>query len=262
MHLALLNFTSFVATSGYIAVFVLSVAQSCCVPTSSELTLGFAGVLAAEGKLSLPGAIIAGVAGELVGAFIAWVIGRTGGRPFVDRYGKYVLVSQHDLDRAEGWYDRHGAWGVFASRLVPVIRNFVALPAGVAEVPLVRFGLLTLAGSAIWDSAMALIGYGVGSKYQKIMHGVSDAGYVLGVLAVLAIVFVIYHRYRSYKAATSGAQAATPSSITISFSPADPTPPSPLRTPLARPASQTAREVATPPYGTEGVQILPDKGNG
>lgn len=204
MHfLALLNFTNFVATSGYAAIFILSVAQSCCVPTSSELTLGFAGVLAAEGKLSLPGVIVAGVAGEVVGAFIAWFIGRTGGRAFVDRYGKYILVSNHDLDRAEAWYDRHGAWGVFVSRLVPVIRNFVALPAGVAEVPILRFGLLTLAGSAVWDSAMALIGYQVGDSYKKIMHGVSAAGYVLGVLAVLAIAFVIYHRYRSYKAATS-----------------------------------------------------------
>lgn len=208
MHfLALLNFTNFVATSGYVAVFVLSVAQSCCVPTSSELTLGFAGVLAAEGKLSLPGAIVAGVAGEVVGAFIAWFIGRVGGRAAVERYGKYVLLSNHDLDRAEAWYDRHGSWGVFASRLVPVIRNFVALPAGVAEVPLPRFGLLTFAGSAVWDSAMALIGYEVGSSYKKIMHGVNDAGYVLGVLAVLAIAFVIYHRYRSYKAGTALAGA-------------------------------------------------------
>jgi membrane protein DedA with SNARE-associated domain len=205
--LALLNFTSFVATSGYAAVFVLSVAQSCCVPTSSELTLGFAGVLASEGKLSLPGVIVAGVAGELVGAFVAWVVGRTGGRAFVERWGKYVLVSTHDLDRAEAWYDRHGTWGVFVSRLVPVVRNFVALPAGVAEVPVVRFGLLTFAGSAVWDSAMALIGYEVGSRYNKIMHGVSDAGYVLAVVAVLAIAFVVYHRYRSFKAASAKAVA-------------------------------------------------------
>jgi membrane protein DedA with SNARE-associated domain len=208
--LALLNFTSFVATSGYAAIFVLSVAQSCCIPTSSELTLGFAGVLASEAKLNLAGVIVAGVAGELVGAFIAWLIGRTGGRAFVERWGKYVLVSTHDLDRAEAWYDRHGTWGVFVSRCVPVIRNFVALPAGVAEVPIVRFGLLTLAGSAVWDSAMALIGYEVGSRYNKIMHGVSDAGYVLGVLAVLAIAFVIYHRYRSFRAATATKPTAAP----------------------------------------------------
>src|SRR5579864_2195231 len=107
--LALLNFTSFVASSGYAAVFVLSVLQSCCVPTSSELTLGFAGYLAAQGNLSLAGVIAAGAGGELVGAYIAWTIGRFGGRAFVDRYGKYVLLSHHDLDRAEAWYHRHGA---------------------------------------------------------------------------------------------------------------------------------------------------------
>jgi membrane protein DedA with SNARE-associated domain len=201
--LALLNPTSLVQSSGYIAIFLLSVAQSCCIPTSSELTLGFAGVLAAEGKLSLPGAIVAGVAGEVVGAFIAWVIGRSGGRAFINRWGKYILVSHADLDRAEAWYDRHGSWGVLVSRLLPVIRNFVALPAGVAEVPLVRFGLLTLVGSAIWDSGMALIGYAVGQKYNSVMKGFSDAGYLLGAAAVVAIAVFIWHRYRSYKANTS-----------------------------------------------------------
>jgi membrane protein DedA with SNARE-associated domain len=201
--LAILNFTSFVASSGYAAVFILSVLQSCCVPTSSELTLGFAGVLAAEGKLSLAAVIAVGAGGELVGAVIAWVIGRTGGRAFVDRYGKYVLVTHHDLDRAERWYTHHERWGVFGSRLLPVIRNFVALPAGVAEVPIVRFVILTAAGSLIWDGAMAGIGYGVGSKWQSVMHGFSDAGYVLGGLAVVAIAYVIYHRYRAYKAVTA-----------------------------------------------------------
>ncbi len=203
--LALLNPTTLVASSGYAAVFFLSVLQSCCVPTSSELTLGFAGVLAAEGKLSFPGAVAAGVAGELVGAFIAWAIGRSAGRAVVDRYGKYVLLSHHDLDRAEQWYERHERWGVFGSRLLPVIRNFVALPAGIAEVPALRFGILTFFGSLIWDAAMAGIGYGVGGRWRSIMHGFSDAGYVLGALAVLAIAFVVLHRYRSYKAATTGA---------------------------------------------------------
>src|SRR5665213_4474582 len=201
--LGILNFTNFVASSGYAAIFILSLLQSCCVPTSSELTLGFAGVLASEGKLSLAAVIAVGAGGELVGALIAWVIGRTGGRAFVDRYGKYVLVTHHDLDRAERWYARRERWGVFGSRLLPVIRNFVALPAGVAEVPIVRFAILTAAGSLIWDGAMAAIGYGVGHNWQSVMHGFSDAGYLLGGLAVLAIAFVIYHRYRSYTAITA-----------------------------------------------------------
>lgn len=207
--LALLNPTTFVASSGYVAIFVLSVLQSCCVPTSSELTLGFAGVLAFEGKLSLPGAIAAGVAGEVVGAFIAWFIGRAGGRAFVNRYGRYILLSHRDLDRAEAWYYRHDRWGVFGSRLLPVIRNFVALPAGVAEVPLLRFGLLTAAGSFIWDSAMAVIGYEVGHSWRSVLHGFSDAGYLLGAVAGVAIAVFLVHRYRSYKVATAAA-ARTP----------------------------------------------------
>jgi membrane protein DedA with SNARE-associated domain len=208
--LALLNPQSFVTSSGYVAIFLLSVLQSCCVPTSSELTLGFAGVLAAEGKLSLPGAIAAGALGELIGANIAWLVGRTGGRAFVDRFGKYLLLTHRDLDRAEAWYRRHGRWGVFGSRLLPVIRNFVALPAGVAEVPLLRFGLLTAAGSFIWDAAMALIGYEVGGQWKSVMHGFSDAGYLLGALAVVAVVVFLVHRYRSYKAAV--ASGPTPGS--------------------------------------------------
>src|ERR1700722_17801026 len=110
---ALLNPTNFVSSSGYLAIFVLSVLQSCCVPTSSELTMGIAGVLAASGKLSLPGAIVVGASGELVGAYVAWIVGRTAGRRIVDSYGRYLLLTHADLDRAEGWYRRHGSWGGF-----------------------------------------------------------------------------------------------------------------------------------------------------
>ncbi len=204
-NLALLNPTGFVSSSGYLAIFVLSVLQSCCVPTSSELTLGFGGVLASEGTLSLPGVIVAGTAGEIVGAYIAWAIGRAGGRPLVERYGRYVLLSPHDLDRAAAWYDRHERWGVLGSRLLPVIRNFVAVPAGVARVPALRFGILTAFGSFIWVSAMALIGYAIGGQWRTVMKGFSDAGYLLGGLAIIAIAFVVWHRWRSYHAATSGA---------------------------------------------------------
>ncbi len=199
--LALLNPTGFVSSSGYAAIFILSVLQSCCVPTSSELTLGFGGVLASQGTLSLPGVILAGTAGEVVGGYIAWAVGRAGGRPLVERYGRYVLLSPADLDRAEGWYARHQQWGVLGSRLLPVIRNFVAVPAGVARVPAARFGILTAAGSLIWDGAMALIGYGIGGRWRTVMKGFSDAGYLLGALAVAAIAFVVWHRWRSYRAA-------------------------------------------------------------
>ncbi len=205
---ALINPTNLVSSFGYIAIFLLSVAQSCCVPTSSELTLGFAGALAATGHLNLPAVVLVGASGEVVGAYLAWAIGRTAGRAIVDRYGKYLLLTQHDLDRAQGWYERHPRWGVFGGRLMPVIRNFVALPAGVARVPAGRFGLLTAMGSLLWDGAMAGIGYGVGSRWHTIIHLFSDAGYVLAVLAVLAVAALVVHRWRSYAAQTRADPAA------------------------------------------------------
>jgi membrane protein DedA with SNARE-associated domain len=246
MHLiGLLNFTEFISSAGYVAIFVLSVLQSCCVPTSSELTMGFAGVLAAEGKLSLPGVIVAGVLGEVVGAYIAWAVGRYAGRAAVDRYGRYILVTHHDLDRVEAWYDRHQRFGVFGSRLLPVIRNFVALPAGIAEVPLGRFGVLTAAGSLLWDGAWALIGYTVGSHWHAIASAFGAIGYVLGVVALGVVAFGVYHRYRSYKEATAGSQG--PWMATAS----DPSGPDP-----AGPTGSYPRSPIDPDPGTVGTRRL------
>jgi membrane protein DedA with SNARE-associated domain len=197
--LALLTSSSFITSGGYFAVFVLCVAQSCCIPTSSEITLGLAGALAATGKLNLAGVIAVGATGETIGAYIAWVVGRTGGRGFIERYGRYILVTRTDLDRAEAWYGRHERSGVFVGRLIPVIRSFVALVAGVAEVPLVAFGIFTLLGSLVWDGAMAGIGYGVGSNYHKVLHVFSDAGYAAGAVVVVVIVVFFVHRLRAYR---------------------------------------------------------------
>jgi len=197
--LALLFSSSFISSGGYLAIFVLCVAQSCCIPTSSELTLGFAGALAATGRFNLAAVIAVGTAGETVGAYIAWFVGRTGGRGIVERYGRFILITHTDLDRAEAWYGRHERSGVFVGRLLPVIRSFVALIAGVAEVPLIPFGIFTLLGSAIWLGTMAGIGYGVGSNYHKVTNLFSDAGYVLGVVAVILIALAFVHRLRSYR---------------------------------------------------------------
>jgi uncharacterized membrane-anchored protein/membrane protein DedA with SNARE-associated domain len=226
-NLALLSPTGFVSSWGYLAIFVLSVLQSCCIPTSSELTLGFGGVLASQGTLSLPGVIVAGVAGEVVGAYIAWGIGKAGGRPLVERYGRHVLLSPRDLDRAQAWYGGHERWGVFGSRLLPVIRNFVAVPAGVARVPALRFGVLTAFGSLIWVSAMAGIGYTIGNQWKTVMNRFSDAGYLLGALALVSIVFLVWHRWRNYQADTSSPKArhfATRSAQTPSLLPDIPQP--------------------------------------
>ncbi len=197
--LAVLTSQSFITSGGYLAIFVLCVAQSCCIPTSSELTMGLAGVLAYQGHLNLVTVIAVGAGGELIGAVIAWIIGRTAGRGIVTRYGRFILLTRTDLDRAEAWYQRHRRGGVFIGRLLPVIRNFVAIVAGVAEVPIAPFLVFTALGSIVWDGAMAGIGYGIGSRWHQITHAFSDAGYVLGVLAVIAIVLLFVHRWRTYR---------------------------------------------------------------
>jgi membrane protein DedA with SNARE-associated domain len=200
---AILSFTGFVHHFGYLAVFLLSVLHSCCVPTSSEITLGYAGLLASQGTLSLPAVILVGAGGELVGAYVAYLAARIGGRALVDRYGRFVLLSHKDIERAESWFSRHERLGVLVSRLVPVVRNFVAVPAGLAEVPPVHFGVLTAIGSLIWDGSMALIGYGLGSSYEKVMKGFGDAGYVIAAVAVVLIAVGIAHRWRAYRSATA-----------------------------------------------------------
>lgn len=190
----------FLSSWGYAALFVLTLAESCCIPLPSEVTVGYSGVLAAEHHLQIVLVIVIATLGELVGAFIAWGIGRSGGRALVERYGRYVLLSSHDLDRAEEWVNRRGEWGILVGRVVPLVRTFISVPAGVAEMRPVRFGVLTAAGSLVWISTLALIGYSVANSWKSIAHGFQSAGYVIGVLAVLGVALLILHRLRAVRA--------------------------------------------------------------
>lgn len=184
----------FLTSFGYIALIVLTVAEAACVPIPSEITLGFAGYLASTGRLEIALVIVLATLGELAGSFVGWSIGRFGGRPLVDKLGRYVLLTKSDLDRAETWFKRRGEPAVFFGRVLPVIRTFISIPAGIAEMSLVRFGVATALGSAIWCSAIALTGYELGGQWTKITKGFSAAGYVLAALVVVAIALFILHR--------------------------------------------------------------------
>lgn len=184
---------------GYLALLVLTVAEAACIPIPSEVTVGYAGYLASTGRLNLAVIILLATLGELVGAYISYAIGRFGGRAFVDRFGRYVLLSHSDLDRAERWFDQRGEWSVAVGRVVPFVRTFIALPAGVAEMPLLRFGLLTAAGSLVWIAALAGAGDALGNRWNKLTHGFSTAGYLIGALVVLAIAAFLYHRWHQLR---------------------------------------------------------------
>jgi membrane protein DedA with SNARE-associated domain len=197
--------THFLYTWGYAAVFVLSFISSMGLPVGSELAIIGGGALASGqisgGKpLNLAIVIILATLGEVLGSAAGYGIGRYGGRPLVDRVGKYVLLTHKDLDRAEAWFARRGEPVVFFGRFIPLLRSFVSFAAGLGEMAIGKFFLFTVVACAIWCTALASIGYSLGKTYDNLVHAFSYAGYVLVALAVVAVVVVFWHRYRSYKA--------------------------------------------------------------
>lgn len=205
-------------TVGYPAIFLVAVLEAMCVPFPSEVTFGFTAALAAQGKdgFSLPWVIVVGVIGEVCGSIIAYVIGRTGGRAAVDRWGKYVLLTHKDLDRADVYMARRGVLTVVIGRMLPILRAFVSLVAGIGEMPVVRFVLATTVGTVLYGVAAASLGYALGASWHRIVRGFTLAGVVALVLVAAVVVLAVYHRWRAVKAhhaamaLTAGREAADP----------------------------------------------------
>jgi len=192
---------SFLTHAGYAALIVFGFLEACCVPISSEITFGFAGVLAYQGHLNLALVIIIGALAELAGSYASYGVGRIGGRPVVERVGKYALITRKDIDRAE-----RGAWTVAAGRALPVIRAFTSIVAGLVDVPALQFGLLSAAGTVVYVIAFSLIGYELGGAWQSISHDVSIGGYVIVVLVVLAIAGFVAYRLREVRKESAAAR--------------------------------------------------------
>jgi membrane protein DedA with SNARE-associated domain len=187
---------SFLTHAGYAALILFAFIEACCIPIPSEITFGFAGVLAYQGHLSLPLVIIVGTIAELAGSFVSYGVGRFAERPLVERLGRYVLVTRADLDRAERFLAGRGTWAIPVARLAPLVRSFASVVAGLAGVRALRFGVLSLIGTAIYATILASIGYGVGSAWHSVAHALSLAGYVIFALVVVAIVAFVLHRLR------------------------------------------------------------------
>jgi membrane protein DedA with SNARE-associated domain len=190
---------SFLTHAGYAALILFGFLEACCIPISSEITFGFAGVLAYQGHLNLALVIIIGSLAELAGSYFSYGVGRIGERPVVDRLGKYALVTHKDIDRAERFFGGRGAWTVVVGRMLPVIRAFTSIVAGLVEVPALQFGLLSLLGTVIYACAFSLIGYELGSAWHTVSHYVSIGGYVIVALVVVAIIGLIFYRLREVR---------------------------------------------------------------
>ena len=190
---------------GYLAVFVLMVAESACIPIPSEVTMLFGGALANAAVVAhysgahhlnflLVGLL--GTVGNLVGSLIAYAVGRAGGRPLIERWGRYVFLRTRELDRSEVWFRNHGQAVVFWSRLLPVVRTFISLPAGVAEMPLGPFILYTTVGCLPWTFALAGVGYALGNSFDTVVKYFTPITVVVAVLLVGGIAWWLVRRAR------------------------------------------------------------------
>jgi len=217
------SFTSQVASHGVYAVFGL-MAIDAVFPAASEIVMLYAGAVSAGVFATAAGVSIfgwhigfgagafvalalAGTLGYLAGAVVGWAIGLYGGRPLLERHGRWFHLTPERLDRAEAWFGRWGNIGVLLGRITPIVRSFVSIPAGVFEMPLAPYTVLTAIGSAIWAFAIAGAGYGLGSSYQRFDHGFK---YVEYLVVAGVVVLAAYLAYRWRKAATVRARAEDP----------------------------------------------------
>jgi membrane protein DedA with SNARE-associated domain len=192
----------FLETWGYLAVFVLSFISSMGLPVGAEVAIIYGGVLASgqipnePHHLNLVAVIVVATLAEVLGSLAGYLIGYYGGRPLVDRFGKYVLLTHRDLDRAEAWFARRGDPVVLVGRFIPLLRSFVSFAAGLGEMALAKFLLFTVIGCAIWCTALTSLGYSLGASYQHVLKAFSYAGYVAAVLVVIAVAVLFWHRIR------------------------------------------------------------------
>ena len=156
---------SFLTSAGYAALILFAFLEAACIPISSEITFGFAGVLAYQGHLNLALVIIIGTLAELAGSYASYAVGRVGGKPLVHKLGRYVLVTDSDVNRAERFLEGRGGWAITVGRMLPFVRAFTSIVAGLVRVPAVRFGVLSLIGTVIYATALASAGYALGSAW-------------------------------------------------------------------------------------------------
>jgi membrane protein DedA with SNARE-associated domain len=197
--------TTLIADHGGVGIFVLMALGSACIPVPSEVTMLFAGALTSAGfvaagqTMSLPGVVLWGIAGTLVGSWLAYGVGYVGGRPLVDRFGRYLLIRPHEVDRAHAWFERHGEAVTLYGRLVPLARAFVSLPAGVAAMPFWRFTVYTVIGSLPWCIALAWLGHVFGDRWTEIDSVVRPVAWVVAVVGVVGFAAFVSYRWNKVR---------------------------------------------------------------
>ena len=186
-----------ISQAGYPGIVLLMGIESACIPLPSEIIMPFSGYLVYTGRFKLAWVALAGAVGCNVGSLVAYYVGALGGRPLAEKYGRYVLVTRHDLELADRWFARYGDWAVFFARLLPVVRTFIALPAGVARMNFLRFNVYTFLGSLPWCLALAYAGLKLGERWTILRQYFHRFDTVILILIVIGVVWFVRNRWRN-----------------------------------------------------------------
>lgn len=186
-----------ISRSGYAGIVLLMGVESACIPLPSEIIMPFSGYLVSLGRFKLVGVALAGAFGCNVGSLVAYYVGAYGGRPLAEKYGRYVLVTRHDLELADRWFARYGEWTVFFSRLLPVVRTFIALPAGIARMNLLRFNIYTFLGSLPWCLALAYAGLQLGDRWPMLRQYFHRFDAILAILILAGASWFVRNRWKN-----------------------------------------------------------------
>lgn len=180
---------------GYSGILLTMAIESACIPLPSEIIMPFSGYLVTTGQFTMLGVTLAGAVGNVLGSIAAYYAGILGGRPFVERYGPYMLVSQRDLDLADRWFQKYGEAAVFFSRMLPVVRTFISLPAGIARMNVPRFVLLTFLGALPWCYLLAYIGVKMGERWEELRQYFHGLDIVIGLIIAAFVAFFIWSHW-------------------------------------------------------------------
>lgn len=185
---------------GYAGIVFTMAVESACIPLPSEIIMPFSGYLVTTGDFTLWGVTLAGAVGNLVGSIAAYYVGMWGGRPFVERYGRYVLVSNRDLDVADRWFHKYGEAAVFFSRMLPVVRTFISLPAGIARMPFGRFCLFTFVGALPWCWLLAYVGVKMGERWADLRQYFHQFDILIGLALAAALAWFVWSHWPKRRA--------------------------------------------------------------
>lgn len=186
---------------GYGGIFLLMLVESCGLPMPSEVIMPFSGFLVASGQLNFWLVAIIGTLGNLAGSWLAYWIGAKGGRPLIEKYGKYILISHHDLNLADKWFSKYGDWIVFFGRLLPVIRTYISFPAGIAKMDFKKFTLYTFLGALPWCILFTWLGVKMGNHWDQIQKTLHNFDLLMLLLVIAAIIWYVWRhlKHRNYK---------------------------------------------------------------